>query len=311
MKLSVNIKIGEVAELIKAKLVGSTDLEISGINEIHKVMNGDLTFVDHPKYYKRSLESAATTIIINKEVDCPEGKGLLISDDPFRDYNLLVTKFRPFEAASDMISSSAKIGQSTIIQPGTFIGNHVEIGENCLIHANASIYDHTTIGNNVIIHSGVVIGGDAFYYQRKESGYKKLQSCGRVIIHDNVEIGPSTTIDKGVSGDTIIGAGTKIDNLVQIGHGTIIGKNCLFASQVGIAGKVIIKDNVILWGKVGVSKDLTIEDDVVVMAQSGIGKDLQKGKVYFGYPAREAKGVFKEMALIKKLPEIWEKMKSD
>src|SRR5205085_2804736 len=136
------------------------------------------------------------------------------------------------------ISESATIGTGTVIQPGAFIGNNVVIGKNCLIHSNVSVYDHTEIGNDVIIHANTVIGSDAFYFKRRKDYYDKMLSCGRVIIHDRVEIGASCTIDKGVSGDTIIGEGTKIDNQVHIGHDTVIGKNCLFAAQVGIAGVV-------------------------------------------------------------------------
>ena len=147
------------------------------------------------------------------------------------------------------------------IMPDAYIGNHVRIGKNCIIHPNVTILDHCIIGDNVIIQAGTVIGSDAFYYNKKTNRdvhYKKMISCGRVIIEDCVEIGAGCTIDRGVSDDTVIGAGTKMDNMVHIGHDTVIGKNCLFAAQVGIAGATTIEDNVILWGQVGVSKTLTI-----------------------------------------------------
>ena len=145
-------------------------------------------------------------------------------------YVKLVKKFKPFEACNSQISETAEIGEGTIIQPNVFIGNHVKIGKNCLIHSNVSIYDNTIIGDNVIIHANSVLGADAYYFQRRPEGYRKLESCGRVIIRDNVEIGALCSIDKGVSGDTTIDCGTKLDNHCQVGHDTYIGKNCLIWS---------------------------------------------------------------------------------
>jgi len=304
MKLNPPISLAVLAKIINADFVGVEKHVISGLNEIHKVEPGDLTFVDHPKYYDKALNSDASTIIINKKVDCPKGKALIFSDDPFRDYVFLTKQFHPFEPASKMISDSASIGEGTVIQPGAFVGNNVKIGKNCLIHANVSIYDHMVIGDNVIIHSGTVLGADAFYFKRRADYHDKLYSCGRVVIENNVEIGPNCTIDKGVSGDTIIGEGTKLDNLIQVGHDTIIGKRCLFASQVGIAGCVIIEDDVILWGQVGVQKDLTIGKGAVVLGQSGISKSIAGGKIYFGSPVKEAKQKMKELAILKQLPDI-------
>lgn len=308
MKLKSAIKLKELALLIKAEYAGDPNFIISGLNEIHKVVAGDLTFVDHPKYYKKALESNATTIIINKKVDVPKGKALLFSDDPFRDYVALVNHFRPFVAANKMISDSAIIGKNTVIQPGVFVGNNVTIGKNCLIHANVSIYDNCMLGDNVVIHSGTVIGADAFYFKRRPEGYDKLKSCGRAIIENNVEIGACCTIDKGVSGDTIVGEGSKLDNHIQIGHDTVLGKNVLIASQTGVAGVVTIEDNVILWGQVGVQKDLTIHKGAIVLGQSGVGKDLEAGKTYFGSPCVEANEKMRELNYVRRIPEMIEKL---
>ena len=309
MKFSTVQTLENIASIIQSKIIGPADSQVSGINEIHKVEPGDITFVDHPKYYDKALQSAATFIIINREVEPPAGKSLLLSDDPFRDYVKLVRHFRPFIPASAAISPTAEIGPGTVIQPGAFIGNHVKIGSNCLIHANASIYDYTEIGHEVVIHSGAVLGADAFYFKRRPEGYDKMLSCGRVIIHDQVEIGACCTIDKGVSGDTVIGRGTKLDNHVHVGHDTVIGASCLFAAQVGIAGVVTIEDNVILWGQVGVQKDLTIGAGAVVLGQSGVGKSLEGNKTYFGSPVRDARDKMREIALLKKLPEVFEKLR--
>ncbi|MBL7767158.1 MAG: UDP-3-O-(3-hydroxymyristoyl)glucosamine N-acyltransferase [Chitinophagaceae bacterium] len=314
MKLKAPVDVKWLAEFTGARLVGDESIKADGINEVHKITPGDISFVDIEKYYTRTLQSEATVILINKEVECPEGKALLITDDPARAYVKLVTHFCPFEPSNKMISDTAEIGEGTIIQPNVFIGNNCKIGKNCIIHPGVVIYDRTYIGDNVIIQSNSVIGGDAFYFNRKpneETMYFKLESCGRTFIEDNVEIGACCTIDKGVSGDTIIGAGTKFDNFIHIGHGTIIGRNCLFAAQVGVAGKVTIGDNVLLYGQVGVSKDLVIESNTVVLAKSGVGKSLPGGKVWFGIPVQDAKDKMEELVWVKRIPELWDRVKND
>ncbi len=308
MKFPRTHTLKEIAQLIEVEFIGDNDFPIEGMNEIHVVKPGDIVFVDHPKYYDKALESAATIILINKKVDCPDGKALLISDDPFRDFNKLTRHFSPFVASNTMIAESAKIGQGTIVQPNVFIGNNVQIGENCIIHPNVTIYDDTVIGNNVTIHAGTVLGADAFYYKNRPEGFDKLLSSGRVVIEDHVDIGASCTIDKGVTGDTTIKEGTKIDNQVQIAHDTVIGKKCLIASHVGIAGCTIIEDEVTLWGQVGIISGITIGKKAVVLAQSGVSKSLEGGKTYFGYPAEEARKKYRELAGIKVLPEIIEKV---
>lgn len=306
MKLSSPIAVADIAALINAEIIGNANAMVLGINEIHKVQVGDLTFVDHPKYYDKALQSAATFVIINQRMDAPEGKTLFFHSDPFEAYVSLVKRFRPFEPATQNIAPSASIGEGTHIQPNVFIGNNVKIGKGCLIHANVAIYDHCEIGDHVIIQSGCIIGGDAFYFKKRTSPhtfYDKLESCGRVIIEDFVELGAACTIDKGVSGDTIIGWGAKLDNQVHVGHGTVIGKNCLIAAQTGIAGKTKLEDNVILWGQVGVNKDLVIGEGAVVLGQSGVTKSIEGGKSYFGTPAQESKSKLKEMAILKRFAE--------
>ena len=303
MKFEHEQSLDSIASIIGAEKVGPDDFPILGLNEIHKVEAGDIVFVDHPKYYDKALDSSATIILINKKVACPGGKALLISTDPFNDFLKLIQYFRPFQKSETQISSSAEIGVGTVIQPGVFIGNNVLIGKNCLIHSNVSIYDNTIIGDNVIVHANTVLGADAFYYQKRDGDYKQFTSCGHVVLEDNVHIGANCTIDKGVTGDTRIGKGSKLDNLVQIGHDTVVGENCLFASQVGVAGCVIIKDNVTLWGQVGVVSDVTIGNNVVVYGQSGVGKDLEDNKSYFGSPAEESRTKYRDLNILKKLVE--------
>lgn len=311
MRFEQPVPLTTLAALTGAVLKGNTAASATGINEIHKVEAGDLVFVDHPKYYDKCLQSAASFIIINKEVDCPPGKALLILDDPFEAYLAIVNQYRPFSPSMKQVSDTAVIGEGTVIMPGAYIGNKVQIGRNCIIHPAVTILDHCILGDNVVVQAGTVIGSDAFYYNKRTNRpvhYKKMNSCGRVVIENGVEIGASCTIDRGVSADTIIGAGTKMDNQVHIGHDTVIGKNCLFAAQVGIAGATTIEDNVILWGQVGVSKTLTIGKDAVVFAQSGVKDSIPGGKVYFGSPVEDAREKMKELVWIKRIPQLWEKV---
>ena len=255
------------------------------------------------------MQSAATVVLINKEVDSPEGKALLISDDPFRDFNTLTKHFRPFQATNSSISVSAEIGEGTVIQPNCFIGNNVVIGKNCILHSNVSIYDNCVIGNNVIIQAGAILGADAFYYKKRPEGYDQLLSGGRVVIENNVGIGALCTIDKGVTGDTTIGEGSKIDNQVHVGHDTIIGKNCLIAAQTGIAGCVIIQDDVTIWGQVGTTSGITIGAKAVILGQTGVTKSIEGGKSYFGTPIQESREKLKQLANIKRLPELLNNIK--
>jgi len=312
MKFPAPVSIKWIASLINAELLGNENAEVTGINEIHSVEEGDIVFVDHPKYYSKCLNSAASFIIINKETEVPEGKTLLIVNDPFEAYSKIVKHFNPFVPATKMISDAAIIGKDTVIMPNVFIGNNVSIGDNCIIHPHVSLYDNCVIGNNVVIHSGTVIGSDAFYFNSKKNRdvwFKKMQSCGRVVIEDDVEIGANCTIDRGVSADTKIGRGSKLDNLIHIAHEVELGKNCLIASQVGIAGATKLGDGVTLWGQVGVSKTLKLGNNVTLLAQSGLGVDIEDNKVYFGTPAGPVLEKQKELVWIKRIPEIWQKVK--
>ncbi len=304
MKFPQTHTLEQIATIINCKFVGDANFPVEGMNEIHVVTPGDIVFVDHPKYYDKALNSAATIVLINKTVDCPKGKALLISEDPFRDFNALTNYFKPFQTSNKHISESAIIGSNTIIQPNCFIGNNVVIGSNCTIHSNVSIYDDTVIGNNVTIHAGTVLGGSAFYYKKREEGFDQLISGGRVVIEDNVDLGALCSIDKGVTGDTTIKKGTKIDNQVHIGHDTVIGKKCLIASQVGIAGCSVIEDEVTIWGQVGITSGVTIGSKAVVSAKAGVSKSLEGGKSYFGIPADNFRKKYKEIAAIRQIPEL-------
>ena len=301
MKFKKTQTLQQIASLLNIEFIGDANFKISGINEIHVVEKGDIVFVDHPKYYDKALQSAATTILINKKVDCPEGKSLLISEDPFRDFNIITKHFNPFISSKVSIAENVIIGDGTIVQPNVFIGNNVVIGKNCIIHPNVTIYDNAVIGNNVTIHANTVLGADAFYYKKRPAGFDKLISGGRVVLEDDVDLGASCTIDKGVTGDTTIKQGTKIDNQVHVGHDTVIGKKCLIASQTGIAGCVIIEDEVTIWGQVGTNSGITIGKGAVILGQTGVTKSVPGGKSYFGTPIEESREKLKQIAGLKRL----------
>lgn len=288
-----------IANLINAEMVGDENFPVLGSNEIHRVKAGDIVFVNHPKYYDKALNSDATIILIDKKVDCPEGKALLISDDPFRDFNFINTHFtKIFNFTKEL--HNVEVGEGTFIHPSAVLGNDVSIGKNCHIFPNVVIGDQTEIGDNVIIQSGTVLGGDAFYYRKLDGNFDKLISVGNVIIENNVEIGCNCTIDRGVTDSTIIGEGSVLDNQIQIGHDTVIGKKVLIASQVGIAGCCIVEDEVTVWGQVGMASGVRVEKGTVLLGKCGVNRDLKKG-TYFGLLGEEFRDYLKKEAKIKRL----------
>ncbi len=301
------IPVKTIAEKIGATIIGDDQLVATGINEIHQVRSGDITFVDVKKYFDKALNSAATIIILNEKTKAPKGKALLLCNDPFNAYNSLVLEHRPFQPIQNNISPTAEIDSSSIVEPGAIIGHHVKIGSNCYVQSNVVIAEHTIIGDRVMVQAGALIGTDAFYFKKTEVGYQRWRSGGRVILESDVEIGAGCTINKGVSGDTIIGEGTKLDCQVHIGHDVVIGKRCLFAAQVGIGGNTIVGDDVVMYGQVGVAQNLKIGNKVVIAAKSGVSKDLEEGKTYFGYPAGEARTIWRELAALRHLPEFFSK----
>lgn len=306
MQLPNPTTVAAISSLINGKIEGDGLVVISGINEVHRTHTGDITFVDHKKFHRICVISDCSAIITNEKIvtDKPQ----IIVEDPFSAFCFLLEKLgqktspEMVAVRGSLIDKSAKVGESTIIHPGCYIGADVVIGGHCIIYPNVTILN-AIIGNRVIIHPGTVVGGDAFYYKRRAHApakYEKFKSYGNVVIEDDVEIGSSSTIDRGVTASTIIGAGTKLDNQVMVGHGVHIGKNCLLAAQVGIAGKTTLEDDVILWGQVGVTKNLVLGKGCIVLAKSGVSKNLEPGKTYFGIPAEEARAKWKEMAMAKR-----------
>ena len=288
-----------VAKLIGAKAIGDPKFPILGTNEIHRVKEGEIVFVNHPKYYDKALNSNASVVLIDKEVEVPEGKAILVSSDPFGDFNLINEHFSRLTHFKEEAENQI-IGEDSFIHKTAVIGSDVQIGKGCYISPNAVIGDGTRIGDNVRIGSGTILGGDAFYYRKTQQGHDRLRSVGNVIIENGVEIGNLCTIDRGVTDSTIIGSGSVLDNQIQIGHDTVIGKKVLIAAQVGIAGCCIIEDEVSIWRQVGMASGIHVEKGTVILGQTGVNQNLKKG-TYFGPLATEFKDYLRKEVKVKNL----------
>jgi len=323
----------ELAELLGCQLVGNPETKVKGVAEIQNASEGDITFLANPKYHKFLKTTKASAIIVGSPVDI--GISQLVCREPYVSFGKLLRIFYPEELPAPGISDRSKISETSMIGDGVYIGENVYVGENTVIKdnvrifpgvyigdncfidegtvifANACIYSGVRIGKWVRIHSGAVIGSDGFGYAfSRESGrIEKIPQVGAVEIGDFVEIGANTTIDRGTIGNTVIGSGTKIDNLVQVGHNVKIGRNCFIVSQVGISGSTVIGDNVTLAGQVGIAGHLRIGNNITVAAKSGVSKDLLSSGIYGGIPAVPIKEWRRIQVLIKRLPEIYEAIK--
>jgi len=321
MKFAKPLRLADLAQELGCRYVGNADHEVRGLNEIHRAQPGDIVFSDVPKYFGKALKSSATTLLFNQETEMPAGKALLISEDPFRDFNRLSMKHRPRHRldlfTEPLVSNKVRIGQNVVfggevllgsgveIGHNVSIGHHVTIGNGTLIHPNVTLYSNTVIGSNCIIHSGAVIGSDAFYFKKYPHGREKLHSSGWTLIGSNVEIGAGTCIDKGVTAETIIADGTKLDNLVQVGHDVMIGERCVIAAQVGIAGTCVLENDVMIYGQVGLATGVRIKRGTTILAQSGVMDDLGPDQSYFGYPARVSREQWRQEVALSKLASRW------
>ena len=289
-----------LAERFKAEILGDGAREIRGLNEIHHVVPGDLCFVDHPRYYAATLASAASVILIDRPHECPEGKTLLVHPEPFAVYNSLVWEARPLPSEHTE-QPAPRVGEGTYVAPGAHLGRNVVVGKDCFIGANAVIGDGCTLGDRVTVSAGTIVGGEAFYFKRTTDGLIPWRSGGSVHLADDVFLGPCCTIARGVSSTTVIGAGSKLDAQVQIGHDCKIGRHVQMAAQVGVAGNCTIGDWSILQGQAGVAQNVKLGERTVIMAQSGGGRDLEGGKSWFGSPVQEARKAFRDLVQLRKL----------
>ncbi len=319
--------LGELAQKIGAELNGSSDLVIFGLATLEDAKAGELSYVATPKFRKIAESSKASALIAYPGFD-DKTRPLLLMKNPYLGFALAMRIFyRLYPQAEPGIESSAmiandvsvpksahighnaviskgvKLGEGVAILPGVFIGENTTIGEKSYIFSNVTIRENIRIGNNVVIYPNAVIGSDGFGYCWDGNHHIKIPQAGTVIIEDDVEIGAGTTIDRATLGETIIGRGTIIDNLVQIAHNCKIGEYSVICAQVGLAGTTTLNRHVTLAGQVGVAGHLTIGDNAIIEAQSGVPGDVPAGEVHFGYPAREFRQAHKINAIIARLPE--------
>ncbi|MBI5739231.1 MAG: UDP-3-O-(3-hydroxymyristoyl)glucosamine N-acyltransferase [Nitrospirae bacterium] len=320
------MKLKELANIIGGKICGDPDVEIKGAAGIKEAKEGDITFLAEKKYLNDLPGSKASAVIAKDEITGLSAS-LLIADNPYfvfaKALKALYGRPRVAPGISDRadvcadavfgegvtvypgayVGSGVVIGARTVICPGVFIGDGSSVGDDSLIYPNVTIRENVRIGNKVIIHPGAVIGSDGFGYVFEQGAHYKIPQVGGVIIEDDVEIGANVTIDRATTGNTIIGAGTKIDNLVQIAHNVRTGKNCIIVSQVGVSGSVEMGDGVVLAGQAGVRDHVKIGSGVTVAAKAGITDDVPAGQIYSGMPAIPHKTWLRAQSVFAKLPE--------
>ena len=325
------LKLKDIASRLDCRIEGESDVDIRRIAGIEEAAPGDLTFFVNPKYAALVGQTRASAVILSDraEVTPPSGVAVLRAANPYLAFARAAELFAPPPAiapgihplasvaatatvASDAavaafvsIGAGARVGARTILFPHVTIGDAATIGDDCILHARVSVRERVTLGNRIVVQDGAVIGSDGFGFARTPEGtHHKIPQAGGVVIEDDVEIGANTTIDRPAVGETRIGAGSKIDNLVQVAHGVKIGKGVLLAAQVGIAGSTRLEDNVTLAGQVGVAGHLTIGSGVIATAQTGIPNSVEPGKMISGYPAIDNRDWLKSSAVFRRLPEL-------
>ncbi len=331
------ITLKELAEFCNAQVVGGdTSATITSAADIKSAQAGQVTQLTNSRYalYINNSPASACFIAEGFKVDnVPESMALLVCADPEISFIKALNLLHPEKVYTPQIAPQAvlennvilgdhvyigpyaiigensNIGDGTVILAGAYIGKQVKIGKNCKIYPYAVIYDDVVLGDNVIIHSGAIIGADGFGYKFRNYVHVKVPQVGNVVIDDNVEIGANTCVDRGALGSTVIGAGSKIDNLVQIGHNNKVGKNVIMCGLTGVSGSCTIEDYAILAGSSGVADHVTIGQGAVVMARSGVAGDVKAGAQVFGSPAKDKKTAYKEQIALSKLPELLKKVK--
>ncbi len=317
----------EIAKHLHGEVVGDTSIVLDNFAPADTARKGDLTFAENEEYFSKAEQSAASAILVNNHFKSDKKVLIRVANPRVAFAKVLPLffpemKFPPGIHASAVVAKSAKvdptahvgplcvieagaqIGARTVLRGGNHIGEDCELGEDVKIFPNVTIYPQTQIGNRVSIHAGAAIGSDGFGYVFDEGAHHKVPQIGNVIISDDVEIGANVTVDRGALGPTVIGKGTKIDNLVQIAHNVVIGENCLVISQSGISGSTKLGNFVTLAGQVGLAGHLKIGDGAVIAAQSGVMHDVPAGEKWFGYPAQPDKQYKRQLIALYKLPEL-------
>ena len=331
--------ISELAQLCNARPQGGdSTASISAAADIMSAQPHQVTVLSDGKYKKYLKDCKASACFIAEaliaEAEVPADLTLLVCDDPEMSFLSAVSALHPEPARQRQVSPQAvlaanvslgqdihigpfssiaegcSIGDHSILEASVHVGRNVRIGQNCRIHPNVVIYDNAVIGNHVIIHAGSIIGADGFGYKFRNNQHVKVPHVGNVVIDDHVEIGANTCIDRGALGSTRIGLGSKIDNLVQLGHNNVVGRNVIICGQCGISGSCEIGDGAILAGSVGVADHVKIGSRAVVMARSGVSQDIDPGAQVWGSPAKDRKVIWRELAALTKLPELLQKIKN-
>lgn len=331
------ITLTELADYCGAQINGGDpSVLIYSAAEITSATYGQVTQLTQHRYLRYIADSNASACFIARDLTIehtPENLSLLACDDPEISFIKAVELLHPVKtysntvAAQAVIDATTTVGDHVYVGPYAFIGENSVIGEHCQIHAGAYIgrnvtmgkncqifpyaviYDNAVIGNNVVIHSGAIIGADGFGYKFRNNQHIKVPQVGNVVIEDDVEIGANTCIDRGALASTVIGRGSKIDNLVQIGHNNKIGKHVIMCGLTGVSGSCQIEDYVILAGSSGIADHVTVGSGAVVMARSGVANDIKPGAQVFGSPAKDKKTAYKEQIAISKLPELLTRVK--
>jgi UDP-3-O-[3-hydroxymyristoyl] glucosamine N-acyltransferase len=322
------LKLNEIAERLGLQLEGDGDTDIHRVAAIEDAGPGDLTFFTNPKYHAELRATRASAVILG--LDVPAAPCAMLRDaEPYlafaRAVELFADPWRPppgphrladlgagVQLGADasvgafaVIGDGATIGARTVIHPHVVVGRQAVIGDDCVLHAGVSVRERVRLGNRVVVQDGAVVGSDGFGFARGKDGtYRKIPQIGSVVVEDDVEIGAHTAIDRPAVGETRIGAGSKIDNLVQVAHGVTLGRNVVLAAQVGIAGSTTIEEGVTLAGQVGVAGHLTIGKGVIATAQTGIPNSVPAGEFVSGYPAIDNHNWLKSAALFRRLPEL-------
>jgi UDP-3-O-[3-hydroxymyristoyl] glucosamine N-acyltransferase len=325
------LRLKDLAARLGCRLEGDGSIEIEAVAGIERAQPGELTFFANPKYAAALRATRASAVIVGDRAEAVPAAGVarLVAANPYMAFARAVELFAPRAivppgihrladvaptatvapdasiAAFVSVGDGARIGARSVVYPHATIGAGALLGDDCVIHAGVSIRERVTLGHRVIVQDGAVIGSDGFGFARSDAGtHHKIPQVGGVVVEDDVEIGANAAIDRPAVGETRIGAGTKIDNLVQVAHGVTIGRNALLAAQVGIAGSAVIEDGVTLAGQVGVAGHLRVGKGTIATAQTGIPNSVEAGSFVSGYPAIENRDWLKASAIFRRLPEL-------
>lgn len=326
-----------LADLVGGTITAGNPADVvTGLNSLSEAVEGEVSFLGNPRYAPQLATTKASVVLVSPDLaELPAGKALIQVINPTLAFSAVIQFFgiekrqvtpgihpTAFVAATArlnpekvhvgphvVVEDGAQVGDGSVLHAGTYVGPSVVIGENCTLHAHAVIKDHCVLGDRVIVHSGTVIGSDGFGYEFVQGRHLKIDQVGIVEIGNDVEIGSCSCVDRARFGKTKIGAGTKIDNLVQVGHNVVTGQHCILVAQVGISGSTRLGNYVIMGGQVGVAGHLEIVDQVTVLARSGVTKDLLEKGHYTGYPARPLMEGRKMMAYPAKVPELQQRIR--